>query len=107
MDLSIPNYLRTRNAYRDIYEQYVTEASFLWVLRDIAVNQPHYEPADILELEQRIQAHLDGLMTSVDIGWDVCEAALELREPGYHAIPIETKLQSHTAHKYHDKHYVF
>ena len=99
MDLSIPNYLRTRNAYRDIYEQYVTEASFLWVLRDIAVNQPHYEPADILELEQRIQAHLDGLMTSVDIGWDVCEAALELREPGEVFTAMNIAVRSHEMQK--------
>lgn len=70
------------NAYRDIYEQYVDNASFLWILRSIAVNQPHYYPSDIQELDQRIEAQLDGLMISIDTAWPVCLDALELLEPG-------------------------
>jgi uncharacterized protein (TIGR02270 family) len=69
-------------AYRGIYEQYADEASFLWLLRSIAVDQPHYTPADIGDLERRIQANLDGLMTNLELGWTVCENALELEEPG-------------------------
>jgi len=72
----------TMTAYRDIYEQYVDEASFLWVLRSIAVEQPHYNRFDIYELEQRIDAQLDGLMTSVEVAWEICLEALELEEPG-------------------------
>ena len=70
------------NPYKDIYEQYVDEASFLWILRSVAIEQPHYTRADIFELEQRIQAQLDGLMTSVEDAWDICLDALELEEPG-------------------------
>lgn len=70
------------NPYKDIYEQYVDEASFLWVLRSIAIEQPHYTRTDVYELEQRIQAQLDGLMTSVEDAWEVCLHALELEEPG-------------------------
>lgn len=70
------------NAYKDIYEQYVTEASFLWILRSIAVEQPHYTREDIYELEQRIEAQLDGLMTAVEDAWEVCLDALELEQPG-------------------------
>ena len=70
------------NAYREIYEQFVDNASFLWVLRSIAVNQPHYNVADIDELEQRIEAQLDGLMTDVEVAWEICLQALELEEPG-------------------------
>ena len=69
-------------AYKDIYEQYVVNASFLWVLRSVVLEQPHYYPDDMRQLEQRIEAQLDGLMTSVDLGWQVCEEALELQEPG-------------------------
>lgn len=99
MDLSIPNYLKTRNAYRGIYEQYVDEASFLWVLRDVATKQPHYDASDILELEQRIEAQLDGLMTSVDIGWDVCDAVLDIQEPGEVFTSTVIAMRSHETHK--------
>ncbi len=70
------------NAYKDIYEQYVNEASFLWLLRSIAVEQPHYSSDSMLQLEQRIDAQLDGLMTSVDEAWNICLSALELEEAG-------------------------
>lgn len=70
------------NAYKDIYEQYVDEASFLWMLRCVVVDQPHYNITSIHELEQRIDAQLDGLMTSVEEAWDVCLQALELEEAG-------------------------
>jgi len=69
-------------AYRDIYEQYVSEASFLWVMRSIAVNQPHYKVVDIKRIEARVQAHLTGLMTSMDMAWPLCEEALEQHSPG-------------------------
>jgi len=78
--ITTPNNKMT--AYRDIYEQYVDEASFLWVLRSIAIEQPHYTKTDIYELEQRIEAQLDGLMTSVDVAWEICLDALELEEAG-------------------------
>ncbi len=70
------------NAYREIYEQFANDASFLWVLRSIVVEQPHYNVADMHELEQRIEAQLDGLMTAVEDAWEICLQALELEEPG-------------------------
>ena len=73
---------RLSNAYLDIYNRYVGEASFLWLMRSIAVNQPHYNVADVKALEERIQVQLDGLMTSIDIAWEVCEKSLEQNGPG-------------------------
>lgn len=98
-DLSIPNYLNTRNAYKDIYEQYVDDASFLWILRSVAVEQPHYEASDILELEQRVEAQLDGLMTSMDIGWQVCEDVLAVQGPGEVFTSMVIAMRSHEASK--------
>ena len=46
-------------AYRDVFERGATDAAFLWLLRSIAVDQPHYSPADLAELEQRLDAQLD------------------------------------------------
>ncbi|TQV76396.1 TIGR02270 family protein [Aliikangiella marina] len=70
------------NAFREVYEQYVTEASFLWVLRSIGVRQPHYDLDDIADLEKRIEANLDGLMTSLDLAWELCLEALSIGQPG-------------------------
>ncbi|MCP3675838.1 MAG: TIGR02270 family protein [Gammaproteobacteria bacterium] len=68
--------------YAHIYEQYLTDASFLWVLRTIGVNQPHYTQDDIVDLEQRIETNLDGLMTSLELSWDVCLEALDVGQAG-------------------------
>ncbi|MCW8998926.1 MAG: hypothetical protein OQK04_09450 [Kangiellaceae bacterium] len=70
------------SAFREIYEQHVNDASFLWVLRNVALNQPHYTQEDFLDLENRIEAHIDGLMTALDISWEVCLEALDIGQPG-------------------------
>lgn len=70
------------NAYRDIYEQYTDEAAFLWLMRSIAVDQPHYNVNDVVQVERRLQAQLDGLQTAPDLAWDTCQQALELEQPG-------------------------
>ena len=72
----------TSRAYLDMYERYVDEASFLWIMRSIAVNQPHYNLADVKALEERVQKELDGLMLAIDTAWEVCEQALDLNGPG-------------------------
>jgi len=85
----------SRAAYRNIFTQYVDDASFLWVLRSVVVNQPHYYAEDVQTLEQRIEAHLDGLMTSIDLGWEACESALQLQEPGEVFTAAVTAIRSH------------
>lgn len=87
------------NSYRDIYEQYVDEASFLWVLRSIAIEQPHYTKQDINELEKRIDAQLDGLMTSVEVAWEICLSALDMEEAGEVFTATIIAFKSHDASK--------
>lgn len=70
------------NAFREVYEQYITEASFLWVLRSVGLKQPHYLVDDITDIEQRIDANLDGLMTSLELSWELCVDALSIGQPG-------------------------
>ncbi len=82
MNAAIPVTGEQVNPYLDIYERYVDEASFLWVLRSVAVNQPHYRVPDIAELDKRIDNYLDGLQTSPDDGWQVCLRATEFEEAG-------------------------
>ena len=70
------------SAFQEIYEQHLTDASFLWELREVALNQPHYNSDDLFDLEKRIDAHLDGLMTALDISWELCVEALEYQQAG-------------------------
>ncbi len=67
--------------YGHIHERYADDATFLWLLRDLAVNQPHYTPENLVELDNRIDAQLDGLMTAPEESWRICAAALELQQP--------------------------
>ena len=87
------------NAYNEIYERFVDDAAFLWVLRSIAVDQPHYDQGELYELEQRIEAQLDGLLTSIDQAWLVCLKALDLEEPGEVFVATVVAFRSHDMNK--------
>ena len=70
------------NAYQGIFEQYITDASFLWLLRSINVNQPHYNLEDLAELEQRIDNNLDALMHNFELSWELCQSELAFEQAG-------------------------
>jgi uncharacterized protein (TIGR02270 family) len=57
--------------------RHAEEAAFLWVLRDRAVSQPQFTLRQLAELDQRVEAHLDGLRVAADFGWDLCKKTLE------------------------------
>jgi len=65
-----------------IVEQHAEEAAILWTMRDAATNSPNYSLRDLAELDERVEAHLDGLRVAGDFGWDLCEKAMNEEEPG-------------------------
>src|SRR5881628_2349581 len=65
-----------------VVEQHAEEASFLWLLRDAAVSQPHYSLADLAKLDNRVEAHLDGLRVAGNAGWEICKKAMEEGDAG-------------------------
>ena len=65
-----------------VLSQHAEEASFLWLLRDAAVRAPHYTLRDLARLDERIDAHLDGLLVAGEAGWQVCVDELNWSEPG-------------------------
>ena len=65
-----------------IIEQHAAEAAFLWVLRRHAVHAPHFRLEDLVKLDNRVEAHLDGLRVAGEEGWRQCELALESGESG-------------------------
>jgi uncharacterized protein (TIGR02270 family) len=66
----------------DIVSQHVEEAAFLWLLRCNAIRQPHYALKDLAKLDERVEAHLDGLRVAGEPGWELCKAALGNEESG-------------------------
>ena len=65
-----------------IIEQHAEEAAFLWLQRDAAVRYPHYNLIDLAKLDDRVEAHIDGLRIAGDVGWKICKQALEFEEAG-------------------------
>lgn len=86
-------------AYRNTFEGGVVDAAFLWLLRSIAVDQPHYTPGDLADLERRLDIQLNHLMSSLDLGWQACEAGLALQQPGEAFTAAVIALRSHDIHK--------
>ena len=65
-----------------IVEQHAEEAAFLWILRDAAVQAPHYSLKDLADIDERVEAHIDGLRIAGEAGWSFCADALTQEEPG-------------------------
>ncbi|WDG77704.1 TIGR02270 family protein [Pseudomonas chlororaphis] len=64
-----------------IVHQHAEEAGFLAVLRDYAVSAPHYNLDDLSKLDDRLEAHLDGLRIAAPSGLETL-----LMRLGPHAI---------------------
>jgi len=105
--MSPPRHLPPNGPLPDLVSRHFEEASFLWTLRRRAVDAPHYTFADLERLDERIEAHLDGLRIAgasaeavIDEGLDVagCCRAPWLRERG----PSSSRLRdgvATTAHR--------
>jgi len=70
------------NPYRDIVEQHAMDVGLLWAFRSVVVDQPHYSPTALAQLEQRINRHLNALLLQPALAWDICAEALTMEEPG-------------------------
>lgn len=67
---------------QEICEEHARQAAFLWLLRDAAARDAAYDLADLAELDDRLEAHLDGLRLAGEAGWEACRALLEEPEGG-------------------------
>ena len=56
----------------DIIEQHWEEACLLWGRRCASVNKPSFSLQTLAELDERIEAHLDGLRVAGKEGWELC-----------------------------------
>lgn len=65
-----------------IIDQHAEEAAFLWLLRRNAIYAPHYNLKDLAKLDNRVEAHIDGLRIAGDYGWEACCNNLEFKGAG-------------------------
>jgi uncharacterized protein (TIGR02270 family) len=66
----------------EIVEQHVDECAFLWSVRDAATSAAHYWLKDLAEIEERVEAHLDGLRVAGEAGWTLSAETMADDEPG-------------------------
>jgi uncharacterized protein (TIGR02270 family) len=64
-----------------VVSEHADEASFLWLQRGDAVHAPNYSPQQFSDLDERLEAHVDGLRVAAEDGWKVIEAGLENEAP--------------------------
>src|SRR4051812_1330674 len=67
---------------RHVVDQHAEEAAFLWHLRAAAAVGPRHTLGALADLDERVEAHLDGLRIAGPRAWEVCAEALPLKEPG-------------------------
>jgi len=65
-----------------IVTQHAEETTFLWSQRDGAVRRPHFTLRSLAGLDERLEAHLDGLRIAGEDGWKICKEAVPLEDAG-------------------------
>ena len=65
-----------------VVQQHAEEAATLWNTRSFLVSAPHVKLHQLLRLDDRLAAHLDGLAVAGEYGSNVAAAALESPGPG-------------------------
>lgn len=67
---------------RPVILQHAEEAAFLWLLRDRAVPAPHFKLSYLARLDNRVEAHIDGLRVAGGVGWELLVEQLVHEEAG-------------------------
>jgi uncharacterized protein (TIGR02270 family) len=87
--------------FPEIVAQHAEEAAFLWLLRNEATHAPNYDLHDLAELDERVDAHLDGLRVAGAKGWEACRQELQWREAGEVFAAAHVALQSRIGRRVH------
>jgi uncharacterized protein (TIGR02270 family) len=63
----------------EVVEQHAEEAAFLWTQRDRACEAPNYRSFHLSRLDERVEAHVDGLRVAGEGGWRIALEQLQRR----------------------------
>jgi len=66
----------------DVLEEHAEETAFLWMLRQRALRSWNYTPKDLARLDQRLLAHLDGLLIGAEAAAEILDPYLDGGEEG-------------------------
>lgn len=77
-------------------DKFADEAAYLWCLRARVVKAPHFTLADLARLDERLEAHVDGLRVAEAGGWPGYREALPCEGPGNLFAPALLALESGT-----------
>lgn len=69
-------------AITEIIVQHAEEAAFLWRMRQLALVAPHYSLDSLEEMDDRLDAHLDGLRVAGEPGQLVCRTCVNRKDTG-------------------------
>jgi uncharacterized protein (TIGR02270 family) len=64
-----------------VISEHAGEASFLWLQRCHAVSAPNYSFQQLADLDERLDAHIDGLRVAGEAGWGLALAGVDLGGP--------------------------
>lgn len=65
-----------------VISKQVEESAFLCLLRKRAVGAPHYRLWNLARLDNRLEAHIDGLRVAAEAGWSLALEQLGYEEAG-------------------------
>jgi uncharacterized protein (TIGR02270 family) len=82
-----------------LVEQHASAGAFLWSRREAAVRAPHYTLASLGDLDDRVEAHIDGLRVAGDVGWKVALAGIGEEEAGGMFMASTLAISSGDVHK--------
>jgi uncharacterized protein (TIGR02270 family) len=71
-----------RTSVLPIVEQHLEDVVVLHGNREVLLSSGHTSLLNLLRIDERLAAHLDGLNIARDQGWRLCEAALEVPSRG-------------------------
>ena len=66
----------------EVVAQHAEDAAFLWFLRDSATQARNYKLKDLADLDERVEANIDGLRVAGKTGWEFSKQLLDQDEPG-------------------------
>jgi uncharacterized protein (TIGR02270 family) len=67
---------------RDLYEEHLDEASFLYLQRQQLLTAPEPAWLEVEDFEERLEAHLDALVVGGDLATETCQARVAAGDAG-------------------------
>jgi uncharacterized protein (TIGR02270 family) len=74
--------MRITSGWWQLLTQHSVDAEFLWRARQLASVATNYELSSLARLDNRLEAHIDGLRVAGEEGWQLARKEMEWKEAG-------------------------